>query len=201
MRLRVRSLASLSGLTIRRCRELRCRLQRLQTRFGSHVAVALAQAGGYSSDWTPSLGTSICRGRSAKKTKKKKKKKRKVGSAPGPGSSAPAPPPGLSDCRSPFLPAVAFLSPAWPGQPDQPLPGEETARAAPPRATTCAMAIPTVSTCHVPSPPASLKAQPALRHVLREPQPGRVGGSRPLLAGGCQDVTGDWLAPDGTPSF
>ena len=38
MRLRVRSLASLSGLTIRRCRELWCRLQ---TRLGSRVAVAL----------------------------------------------------------------------------------------------------------------------------------------------------------------
>ena len=35
---------------------------RLQTRLGSCVAVALAQAGGYSSDLTPSLGTSICRG-------------------------------------------------------------------------------------------------------------------------------------------
>ena len=59
MRLRVRSLPLLSGLTIRRCRELWCRLQ---TRLGSGVAVALAKAGGYSSDSTPSLGTSICRG-------------------------------------------------------------------------------------------------------------------------------------------
>uniref|UniRef100_A0A480HJX6 Uncharacterized protein n=1 Tax=Sus scrofa TaxID=9823 RepID=A0A480HJX6_PIG len=39
MRLRVRSLPLLSGLTIRRCRELWCRLQ---TRLGSRVAVALA---------------------------------------------------------------------------------------------------------------------------------------------------------------
>ena len=41
MRLRVRSLPLLSGLTILRCRELWCRLQ---TRLGSHVAVALATA-------------------------------------------------------------------------------------------------------------------------------------------------------------
>ena len=37
---------------------------------GPRVAVALASAGGYSSDGTPSLGTSICRG--PKKDKKKK---------------------------------------------------------------------------------------------------------------------------------
>ena len=34
---------------------------------------AMAQAGSYSSDSTPSLGTFICHGRSPKKTKKKKK--------------------------------------------------------------------------------------------------------------------------------
>ena len=45
---------------------------RLQTQLGSRVAVALAQASGYSSDWTPSLGTFMCRGCSPKKTKKKK---------------------------------------------------------------------------------------------------------------------------------
>ena len=33
---------------------------RSQMRLRSHVAVAVAQAGGYSSDLTPSLGTSIC---------------------------------------------------------------------------------------------------------------------------------------------
>ena len=38
MRLRVRSLPLLSGLMIRRCRELWCRLQ---SQLGSHVAVAL----------------------------------------------------------------------------------------------------------------------------------------------------------------
>ena len=40
MRLRVRSLPLLSGLTIRRCRELWCRLQ---MRLGSRVAVALGR--------------------------------------------------------------------------------------------------------------------------------------------------------------
>ena len=46
---------------------------------GSHVAVALAQASNYSSDSTPSLGTSICcrsGPRNGKKTKKKKKKEK-----------------------------------------------------------------------------------------------------------------------------
>ena len=38
--------------------------------------MAVAVAGGYSSDWMPSLGTSICRGRGPKKTKKKKKKEK-----------------------------------------------------------------------------------------------------------------------------
>ena len=41
MRLRVQSLASLSGLRIRRCRELWHRLQR-QLRFGVAVALAIA---------------------------------------------------------------------------------------------------------------------------------------------------------------
>ena len=50
-------------------------------RLGSRVAVALAEAGGYSSDSTPRLGTSICCGsgprnsnnNNDKKTKDKKK--------------------------------------------------------------------------------------------------------------------------------
>ena len=46
---------------------------RLQTRLGSHVAVAVAWASSYSSDSTPSLGTSICHECGPKKTKKKKK--------------------------------------------------------------------------------------------------------------------------------
>ena len=66
MRTQVRSLALLRGSRIRRCRELRCRSQ---TRLGSHTAVALVQAGGYRSHWTPSLGTSICWGCGPKKTK------------------------------------------------------------------------------------------------------------------------------------
>ena len=45
----------------------------------SGVAVAVVWAGSYSSDATPSLGTSICR-RCSKKTKKKKKKKEEAGS-------------------------------------------------------------------------------------------------------------------------
>ena len=36
--------------------------------------VAVAKAGNYSSDWTPSLGTSTCHGCSPKTDKKKKKK-------------------------------------------------------------------------------------------------------------------------------
>ena len=43
---------------------------------GSHVAVALVLAGGYSSDSTPRLGTSICRGVAQRNTKKTKKKKK-----------------------------------------------------------------------------------------------------------------------------
>ena len=74
MRLQVRSLASFSGLRIWRYRELWCRSQ---MQFGSYVAVAVVKAGSYVSDWTPSLGTSICHGWSPKKPKTKKKKKRK----------------------------------------------------------------------------------------------------------------------------
>ena len=43
----------------------------------SGVAVALMWAGGYSSDLTSSLRTSICHRGRPKKTKKKKKKKKK----------------------------------------------------------------------------------------------------------------------------
>ena len=48
-----------------------CGWCRSQTRLGSCVAVAYA--GGYSSDSTPRLGTSLCRGCSPKKTKRKRK--------------------------------------------------------------------------------------------------------------------------------
>ena len=74
MSLWVWSLTSLSGLRIWRCCELWCRLQ-MQLRSG--IAVAVAYASGYSSDSTPSLGTSICHGCSPKKFKRQKKKERK----------------------------------------------------------------------------------------------------------------------------
>jgi len=57
MRIQVRSLASLIGLRIQHCHEMWCRSQ---MQLGSCIAVAMAQAGSYSSDSTPSLGTSIC---------------------------------------------------------------------------------------------------------------------------------------------
>ena len=59
MRTWVRSLASIGGLRIWHCGELGCGSQ---IRLGSGVAVALVQASSCSSDWTPSLGTSIGRG-------------------------------------------------------------------------------------------------------------------------------------------
>ena len=45
---------------------------------GSHVAVALASAGGCSSHSTPSLGTSICSGSGPRKGEKTKKRKKQV---------------------------------------------------------------------------------------------------------------------------
>ena len=57
-----------------RCREL---WWRSQTQLGFSVAVAVAQAGSYSSDSTRSLGTSICHWCSPKKTKEKRKKEKK----------------------------------------------------------------------------------------------------------------------------
>ena len=59
-------MASLSGLRIQHCRELWCRLQ---TQLRSDVAMAVAEASGYRSNSTPSLGTFICRGSGHKKTK------------------------------------------------------------------------------------------------------------------------------------
>ena len=55
--MRVQSLASLSVLRIRHCGGQWCRLQRW---LRSRVAVAVAKAGGYSSNSALSLGTSIC---------------------------------------------------------------------------------------------------------------------------------------------
>ena len=66
LRRQVQSLASVSGLRIWHCRELWCRSQML---LGSRVAEDVGEAGNWSSDSTPSLGTSIC----PKKTQKKKK--------------------------------------------------------------------------------------------------------------------------------
>ena len=71
MRLWVQSLALLSGLKIQRCLELWCRSK---TRLGSGIAVALAQAGSYSSDWTSSLGTSKCLKRQKMNKQKNSKK-------------------------------------------------------------------------------------------------------------------------------
>ena len=50
---------------------------RSKTQLRSRAALALAQAAGYSSDQTPSLGTSICRGYSPRKDQKKKEKRKK----------------------------------------------------------------------------------------------------------------------------
>ena len=69
MRMWVRSLPPLSGLRIWCCCEL---WHRSQMWLGSCVVVAVVQASSYSSDSTPSLGTSICLGCSPKKKKKKK---------------------------------------------------------------------------------------------------------------------------------
>ena len=66
MRIQVRSLASLSGLKILYCHELWIWLR-------SDVAVAVVYAGSCSSNWTPSLGTSVCRKCGPKKHEKKKK--------------------------------------------------------------------------------------------------------------------------------
>ena len=60
----------LSGLRIPHCRELWGRLK-MQLRSG--VSVAMAVAGGYGSDSTPSLGPSTHPGCGPKKTKRKKK--------------------------------------------------------------------------------------------------------------------------------
>ena len=68
-RLRVQSLASLSKLRIQHCSELWCRSQKW---LRSGIAVALAQACIYSSDSTPTLGTSICHRCSMPQKDKKK---------------------------------------------------------------------------------------------------------------------------------
>lgn len=46
---------------------------RTQTWLGSGIAVAVVQASSYSSDWTPSLGISICLSMGLERQKKKDK--------------------------------------------------------------------------------------------------------------------------------
>ena len=73
----IQSLGLLSRLRNRHCCELWCRSK---MQLGSHVAAALVYAGGYSSDSTSSLGTSIFHGsspRKGKKTKQNETKKQK----------------------------------------------------------------------------------------------------------------------------
>ena len=70
----VQSLISLSGLRIWHCRELWCRSQ---TQLGSQVAVAVAQASGYSSNLTPGLETSYAKGAAPKDRQTDRKKERK----------------------------------------------------------------------------------------------------------------------------
>ena len=65
----VRSLALLDGSWIPHCHEL---WYRLQMRLGSHVAVAVVEGGGYSSNSTPSLGTPLCLRRGPKKQNQNK---------------------------------------------------------------------------------------------------------------------------------
>ena len=73
VRMRVRFLASLSGLRIRHCCEF---WWSSQMRLRSWVAVAQVQAGGYNTDWTQKPGSTIW-GENGPKKKKKRKKERK----------------------------------------------------------------------------------------------------------------------------
>lgn len=136
------------------------------TPMGSQRRVSLPGALGQGAGWAFSSRSSGPSGRLA---------------VPRSGVLCSPPHPRFSDTSSRFLPAAASLSPAWPGQPDQPPPREHTAHTAPPRVTTSAMAVPTVSAPAVslssktPSPsPAGLSAwspMPALARSLRG-QPG-----------------------------
>ena len=69
MRLQARSLALLTELRIWRYYELWCRSQMW---LGSGVAVALAQAGGYSSNWTPAWEPPHAAGAALEKTESQK---------------------------------------------------------------------------------------------------------------------------------
>ena len=118
MRTQVRSLASLSALRIQRCHELWCKLQ---TRLGSGIAVAVAVAGSYSSDLTRSLGTSICRRCSPKKTTKQNKTKytlkrentRSLGLGATGASRSPRPCPLSSFHKPPSLQPHAVPQEIW----------------------------------------------------------------------------------------
>ena len=91
VRLRVRSLTSLSGLRIWRCHKLLCRLQ---LQLGSDVAVA-----GVPSSWTPSPGTFRClRCEHTKENKPKKGLFVGEGGLNLQGSRASSCPIGFSDC-------------------------------------------------------------------------------------------------------
>ena len=75
MRLRVQSLASGSGLRIWHCHKLWCRSQ---TWLRSGVAVAVVEASSYSSNPTPSPGTSTCCDYGHKKKHKRTNKKTRM---------------------------------------------------------------------------------------------------------------------------
>ena len=72
MRMQVWPMASLKGLRIQSCHELRCRLQ---TPSRSHLAVAVMWASSYSSSSTPGLVTSVYHGYNPKKQTNKQTKR------------------------------------------------------------------------------------------------------------------------------
>ena len=80
--------ALFSGIRIQHCCEPWCRSQ---TWLGSHIAVAMAQAGKYSSDSTPSLGTSICHRPKITKDKKQNKTNFFTTSLPQPSGTPSCP--------------------------------------------------------------------------------------------------------------
>ena len=121
MRMLLHSLASLSGSGIHRSPQLWCRSQ---MQLGSPIAEAVAYAGSYSSNSTPSLGTSIyCQcGPKSKQKKKKKKKKKNRGHAEDSlsrqvASNKLTPPPLLLSLESPLTLLCFSRSSAgsWPG--------------------------------------------------------------------------------------
>ena len=163
MRLQVRPLAPLSGLRIRRCRELWCRSK---TRFESGIAVAVAKAGSCSSDSSPSLGTSICHRCGPKKQKRKKKKRtlrhkgevalarvkslsKRVGSVPFPW------PPLASACVCSW-PLFSVCPSSLPGVPPAPLGRAQGLVHSKPAARPLERdRPPRDQSCHLPSPPGS----------------------------------------------